>query len=321
MNASSAHWPNDHTRREIDCAAAPRSLILDPGNPVDRWTMVTRVGTASRRGALSLTVALALAWPARAQAAAPEPERSASETSAAPSPAAKVDLDLSALEPIDPSVRADLAKQIHASVEPIVREHGLDPEKIHIDVAWRDADQFDYTVDIEFAEHDRVAARKHEISSGPNTEQGELAELIAANLGRFLDEWEGERAALQPAPDSRPSPIVDPGPSELPRPRALGRVGWTGVGLLIAGVGVAATGGALLGVDRTPHPDRATQLRDWQPAGYGLLATGGALLVTGVVMVVVDAVPRARARRSAKNAAVTPTLGPTHAGAVLKFRF
>ena len=107
----------------------------------------------------------------------------------------------------------------------------------------------------------------------------------------------------------------------MPRPRALGRVGWTGVGLLIAGAGAAATGGALLGVDRTPHPEQATQLRDWRPAGYGLLATGGALLVTGIVLVVVDAVPRARARRSARSAAITPALGPRHAGVQLRFRF
>jgi hypothetical protein len=315
MNAPCAHWPNDHAHREIDCAAAPRSRILDPGIPVDRWTMVTRVGTASRRGTLALTVALALAWPARTHAAASESSASTSE------PAAKVDLDLSALEPIDPSVRADLAKQIHAAVEPIVRAHGLPSEKIHLDVAWRDADEFDYTVDIAFDADAGVSASKREVSSGPNTEQGELAELIAGNLERFLGDWETERAAVPPPVVPGPGPIVDDRPSDLPPPRALGRVGWTGVGLLLAGVAGAATGGALVGVDRTPHPDRATELRDWQPAGYGLLATGGALVVTGIVLVVVDAVPRARARRAAKNAAIAPVLGPTHAGVRLRFRF
>ena len=310
MNATDAGWPNDHDRREIDCAVPPRCPILDPGKPVDR---------GAHKGVLACGVALALLLPDVAGAAAPSEPTSAAPTSQGP----KVDLDLSGLEPIDPSVRGDLAKQIHAAVEPVVRAHSLAAEKIHLDVAWRDADAFDYIVDVSFDAEGELEARKHGISTGPNTEQGELADVIAAGLERYLGEWETDRdAALAAAPAAGPTTTpADSPPTDVPRPRPLGRVGWTGVGLLIAGVGAAATGGGLLGVGETPDPDEATQLRDWKPAGYGLLATGAALVVTGIVLVVVDAVPRARARRGRGKTAFSPEFGPRHAGASLRFRF
>jgi hypothetical protein len=293
---------------------APRSLILDPGNLVDRWTMASRIGAAALAGALALA-------PTSARAFAPE-------QAPATTPAAqgtKVDLDLSALEPIDPSVRADLAKQIHNAVETVVRAHGVPADKIHLDISWRDADAFDYLVDVVFDEHSVVSERKHGMSTGPDTEQGELADVVAAGLERYLGEWdsdrtrEEERLAEERRRQSHPPPDTV---SRMAPPRALGRVGWTGVALLVAGAGAAAAGGALVGVGETPEPDAATKLRDWKPAGYGLLATGGALLVTGIVLVVVDAVPRARARRSGRsNTTVAPALGRGHAGVHLHFRF
>lgn len=318
MNAAEAEWPIDHHDREIGCAAPRGYPILDAGEPVDRCRTARRALRGSRRGVLACGLALALAWPEIARAAEPS-----ETTSAAPSSQAKVDLDLSGLEPIDPAVRQDLAKQIHAAVEPIVKAHALPAAKIHLDVAWRDADAFDYIVDVGFDAEAGVDARTRKISTGPNTEQGELAEVIAAGLERYLGEWDGDReaaAAAAPAPAPVATPTDAP-PSDMPAPRPLGRVGWTGVGLLIAGTAAAATGGGLLGIGETPDPDDATQLRDWKPAGYGLLATGGAFVVTGIVLVVVDAVPRARARRGRGKTAFAPEVGPRHAGASLRFRF
>ncbi|HET6583734.1 MAG TPA: hypothetical protein VFG69_09805 [Nannocystaceae bacterium] len=263
---------------------------------------------------------LALA-PAGARAGAPDAAAPTSSTAQGE----KVDLDLSGLEPIDPSVRADLAKQIHAAVENIVAQHGVPAEKIHLDVAWRDADQFDYAVGVVFDKHGVLTERKHGTSTGPDTEQGELADVVAANLERYLGEWDAARAreeerlaALRAAEGAQTHDVAP----ELPRPRRLGRLGWTGVALVVAGAGATAAGGALVGVGETPEPDAATKLRDWKPAGYGLLATGGALLVTGIVLVVVDAVPRARARRSGgSHAMLAPALGRRHAGVQLRFRF
>lgn len=323
MKAATCQWPNDQARgavkanqsdREIDCARGPGSAILDGGNLVDRWTMASRIGAAALAGVLALAPAGARAF---------SPEDAPATTPATPSP--KVDLDLSGLEPIDPSVRADLAKQIHAAVESVVRGHGVPAEKIHLDVAWRDAEAFDYVVDIVFDQHGLLAERKHGTSTGPETEQGELADQVALVLERHLGEWDADRAREEKrlAAVRARERIVEPDmPTALPRPRALGRIGWTGVALLVAGAGATAAGGALVGVGETLEPHAATKLRDWKPAGYGLLATGGALLVTGIVLVVVDAVPRARARRSARSSpTVAPALGPRHVGVQLGFRF
>ncbi len=310
MNSVDAGWPKDHDGREIDCAAPPRCRILDRGKAVDRGPY---------RGMRAWGVALALACPSVARAAEPAEPKSTAPATQGP----KIDLDLSGLEPIDPSVRGDLAKQIHAAVESVVRAHDLPAEKIHLDVAWRDADVFDYSVTIAFDADADVDAKERTTSTGPNTEQGELAEVVAAALERYLGEWDADRdaAAAAAVPAGPTSTPPNASPTDLPRPSALGRVGWTGVGLLIAGVGAAATGGGLLAVGETPHPDEATRLRDWKPAGYGLLASGGALVVTGIVLVVVDAVPRARARRGRAKTTFSPDFGPRHAGASVRIRF
>jgi hypothetical protein len=318
MNASHADWPNDRPALEIDCTPGAHRSILDTGTRVDRCRTASRLGGARRCVALALAVALG--GSAQARASAPG---DATLESAPPASGPKIDLDLSGLEPIDPSVRADIAKQIRAAVEPVVQAHALPADKIHLDVAWRDADAFDYIVEIAFDADGEMEAKQHGLSTGPNTEQGELAEVIAAGLERYLAEWDDARVqadsdAVTPAP---PSETLEP--VDVPPPRRLGRVGWTGVGLVIAGVGAAATGGALVGIGETPDPDRATKLRDWKPAGYGLLASGGALLLTGIVLVVVDAVPRARARRSRgdRRTSIVPAFGPRHAGVHLSISF
>jgi len=286
-------------------------------SPILESGVASRIEHGGR--ALACALALALAMPTSAFAFEPA-------TAAAPSQAAKVDLDLSGLEPIDPALRADLAKRIHAATEPVVRGQSLPADKIHLIVVWRDADAFDYKVDVVLDAEGGVAERKHVISTGPNTEEGELADVIAAGLERYLGEWQGaydrEQERLRKEKETQDAGPIAPSPrpadvTPMPKQRRLGKVGWTGVGLAIAGAGAMATGGALAGIRTTPDPDDATQLRDWRPAGYGLLATGGALLLTGVILVAVDASKRSRARR----AAVAPVLGPKQAGVQLRMHF
>lgn len=339
MNRAADHWPNDHFPPQNavagvvarDCAAGgsqrnasrrggcrDRCHAASP-SPILESSVAGHGSTMQGWGrAVACALALAVAMPTTAGAFEPAPTTSSS-------PATKVDLDLSGLEPIDPSVRADLAKRIHTAAEPVVKEHALAPDRIHLAVLWMNADNFDYKVELSFDAVDGVPARQHTIYTGKDTEEGELAEAIAANLERYLGEWQVEydreqkrlRAQALTEPTTTTTTRDEPPPKDLQKERKLGKVGWTGVGLAIAGAGAMATGGALAGIRTTPDPDDATQLRDWRPAGYGLLATGGALLITGVILVAVDATTRARGRR----AAVAPVLGPRTAGVQLRMRF
>jgi len=220
-------------------------------------------------------------------------------------PQASVDLDLGGLEPIDPGVRSDLAKAIHAGLAASLARSGFPNAKVHVDVAWRDPTAVDYAVRIHLDAHGGARARDQPATTGPDASTNGLAEVVAAALERALDERSRELVnapTVITTPD-RGVPDVGPPPTHAaPRPvqRALGPKGWAGVGLAIAGAAGVAVGGGLVGLGAIAVPGDAPRLRDWRPAGWSLLAIGGASLVGGTVMAVVDARSRRNGRVSVR---------------------
>lgn len=91
-----------------------------------------------------------------------------------------------------------------------------------------------------------------------------------------------------------PKPIMD----EPPPSRALGRLGWAGVGLVAGGVVGLVTGITMtaIGTRMQVSPDDSAQLvgKDYSTPGVPTLIVGGGLLSTGIVFLLFD---RRRARK------------------------
>lgn len=218
---------------------------------------------------------------------------------ATPSPPAvqdRMSLDLTGLEPLDPQMGADLARQVHSTAAVVIAQHGVPAAKIHLAIRWRNVDAFDYETVIEIDEHQGQPKRRDVRSTGPDTEQGELGEVVEASLRRELLAWTRERDRVRPTESVVEPESVDRPP---PRDRALGTMGWVGVGALAAGVCSLGAGIGLLVLDTTPHPDQPTKLRSWQPGGIAFSVVGGVALVTGAALVGVDVRRHAKTRRTA----------------------
>ena len=208
----------------------------------------------------------------------------------------RMSIDLTGLEPLDPQLGADLARQIHSTAAVVIAQYGVPAAKIHLAIRWRDVDAFDYETVIELDEHQGQPKRRDVRSTGPDAEQGELGEVVEASLRRELLAWTRERDRIRPPEDVVESESIEEPP---PRDRALGTMGWLGVGALAAGVCSLGAGIGLLVLDTTPHPDQPAKLRSWQPGGIGLSAVGGVALVTGAALVGVDGRRHAKSRRAA----------------------
>jgi hypothetical protein len=246
---------------------------------------------------------------------APHPARELALAGAPGSERRVIDLDLTGLEPIDPGVRAELAQAIHDALARPLAAHSVSPTAIHVDVRWHDHDDLDYAVRLHVDAHDTAVAFDRTLTSGPDATASALGEMIAANLERAL----AERAPGAVAPADKPAvtvrPTVDAPPPARTRSRSLGRLGWTGVGLAIAGAAGVGTGVALVVIGFTPDSHYAFALRDWHPAGYALLGLGGSAIVAGSVMAIVGA------RRSQRRIALAPTKLPRGAGVTVRVRF
>ena len=154
---------------------------------------------------------------------------------------------------------------------------------------------------------------------------GEHSDEVETFIGKLEAQIEGLGAELEEHPNEQPT---DPGPAastpDNDRKGALGPMGFAGIGL--AGVG-ALGGGSLVAVglisrqrlvdqraDELDHPafddDRDaeydTNIAKAQTMTYVAAGVGGALLVTGIVLIAVDAAKRKKGR----SLAIRPRLGP-----------
>jgi hypothetical protein len=253
----------------------------------------------------------------------PSPGRATESTSRAVAPAEPqdsdgIELDLTGLEPIDPGLRAEVAKAIHATAAEVVARHELPAEKIHVRVAWQDQADVDYAIRIHIDAHEWMAASDHPATTGPDASASGLTDVIAAALERALADWSRRHDANRPAatPVSTVTPAsVTAADDDAARVRRLGRVGWAGVGLAIAGAGSVAGGVAAVVIGRTVDPDDAFRLRDWRYTGYALIGIGSAAIIAGSVMAIVDS----RKRRRSRSGTAMLVPAPMHRGAAVAF--
>lgn len=237
-------------------------------------------------------------WLSLSPAPAATPVRPAGAATNAPR--GSVELDLGGLEPIDPGVRSELAKAIHAALADVLEDSELPPETVHVAIAWQDPTAVDYAVRIHIDATGDAPPSDLPATTGPDASTAELAEVVAAALDRAMSE-RARRLVRSSAPVAAVDPDVPPPKPTAPRRRATPRsLRWAGIGLVIAGATGVAVGGGLVGLGTPAIPGDAPRLRDWRPAGYSLVAIGGAALVSGTVLAVVDARRRHAARVSVR---------------------
>ncbi|HLT38605.1 MAG TPA: hypothetical protein VK034_20095 [Enhygromyxa sp.] len=108
-------------------------------------------------------------------------------------------------------------------------------------------------------------------------------------------------------------------------PKAIGPLGFAGVGVTVVGVGVTIGGAVEWSRGRVYEQSagyyRATG-KDHGPLGYALVGVGAAATVAGLVMLGVDAGRRAKLRKQARShVLVIPSISPSNAGIGIIGRF
>lgn len=116
---------------------------------------------------------------------------------------------------------------------------------------------------------------------------------------------------------------IDEDPAKVDRPRRLGPLGYTGIGLVVLGAGALA-GGIPLAL-REPTPNLAGEsdagtatltLVSTRPPGIAMAVGGGAVLLAGAALLIAD-----RVKRRSATAVVVPTVGPRLVGASVSVGF
>lgn len=151
---------------------------------------------------------------------------------------------------------------------------------------------------------------------------------IAQRLGRYAASTAGWLSTHEDEGEDPPSADVFPPPLESKPstpPPFKHTLRWVGLGVGVAGLALGVTGGVLFS-QIEDEPTFENDERTLQPVRkHGaivppvLMGVGGAALVTGVVLVVIDA-KRAKAARPRK-ASVSPWVTPNHVGLSLAGRF
>lgn len=262
----------------------------------------------------ALGPAFALTHAGQRDAAAPT---RASGGSSTPAPdngqSAGPTIDLRGLEPLDPQMRADLEQAILRKSAPVIARYAVPAAKIRVTIAWHDVATFDYALVLEIAPHDGRPAQQDRRSTGKDSEQGELGDMVEAALERQLDDWTRARDQALAATPPPPTPVAPPTtpPERTDRVRPLGAMGWVGIGSLVAGAAGLGVGVGLLLREPSPHPTDETKLRSWKPGGIGFAVAGGVALLAGATLVGIDARRHAQRRRAT---ALAPWAGRGTAG-------
>jgi hypothetical protein len=138
--------------------------------------------------------------------------------------------------------------------------------------------------------------------------EGELVQKVEGTLTEAASHLPRHEAAPAPAPTPRSSP-----PSDRER-SPLGKLGKTGIGLLVGGTLVAGVGIGLAAAPPRIKEDAPLEKTTTRPPGYALIGIGAAALITGAILLSLD-------RTKAKRTTVAPTFSRSTALVVLSGRF
>lgn len=145
--------------------------------------------------------------------------------------------------------------------------------------------------------------------------EGELVQKVEATLAEAASHLPRHETAASPAPVPPPSAAArkPETQSDADRPR-LGKLGKTGIGLLVGGTVLTGIGIGLAVAQPRVKEDEPLEKTTTRPPGYALVGVGAATLITGAVLLSID---RTKARRTA----VAPSFGRGTAGVVWSGRF
>ena len=154
---------------------------------------------------------------------------------------------------------------------------------------------------------------------------------IARQAPVLVEAIEAVRAAKTNGSDEHPPPagdgdgdVSDPPPVQL-TPKAIGPLGFTGIGFTVAGLG-AIVGGAVE-LSRGNDYEQSEGYRrvtgtDHSPVGYVLTGVGAVATTAGLVMLGVDLGRRAKQRKQARpHVHIIPSISPASAGVTFVGRF
>lgn len=142
-------------------------------------------------------------------------------------------------------------------------------------------------------------------------------------LGKIDDQHAQVLAGLERAlalVQQRPQPANedDPPVEGTKQPKAIGALGYGGIGVAALGIGALVAGGVEFGRgkiydDRTRIANELTFV-DHRPVGGALLGVGGVVVAAGVTMLVVDLVRASKRRQQPHAGLAIPLLGPSMLG-------
>jgi hypothetical protein len=227
---------------------------------------------------------------------------------------------------IDASAFGDLAGHIEDETRrlagPSVDAHVLDPARIRVVIERLGtsdgelATSFDHAIAVWIDDEPFGAAATPAVHA--DCRACGSAELIDATVATIEQALSRRHARINPRPRPvapQPRPAAAPvQPRDVAEMRPLGPLGKFGiVGLSLGAVAILG-GGALAGIEQIRPLRDKSRVYDLRTAGYTTLALGSAALVTGAIMLAID-------RRPVRPTAVSPALGPRHAGVSIHGRF
>lgn len=280
-----------------------------------RPPLMSRSLIRSTATALALTLCAGVGAPPNALAAEPRVPAPTLLKQAAPEPTpvpSRVGLrvDTKALgadaDPIGTKVR-DQAKLVFDQDGVLEPLDDQDPVIVVVVERARNSEDPGYVIGFSIEQGEDVvpgSARQSDCSLCTRTE---LIERIESELPKLLDlagEVQVDRSGGED--DGGDEGGEDEGPEDGGGEpvKAIGPLGFAGIGLGVVGLGGIGAGVALVVKGVEPIPNEGGQFKNYRTPGNVILAVGGAALIAGVVMIALDVSKRKKQRRGQPGARV-----------------
>lgn len=176
-------------------------------------------------------------------------------------------------------------------------------------VSWAgDDDSTDVLIEVEVSTPDTPSETRSFVCKDCKFAPG-AAERIIEEMPTLVPLLERPSPAESSSPEEKP-----PTEDDQPKKRPLSAVGWSGVAIGVAGLGLIGGGAFLLSRKETNITSDmqgrrfSTDTHPMRVPGIALAAVGGAAFVAGLTMVIVDA-KRQKKRNNKASVAVLPSLG------------
>lgn len=263
----------------------------------------------------ALAAALAVAAPAEATA-----------------PTVQVDNDLSQL-PTD-EVTEDLGRWLLEDQTKVLQEGGVEvsdtsPKTIRVVVRMYGENNLNYEATVTLVEEGQAEPRAERVLQCEACSETELVAKVVGEVARvsglvvYAANQEPASEDEDPSTsDADPTPAA--GSDEDPKLKPIGPVGYTGIGLGVAGLAAAVVGAVYVARgDRVSGADSTMFDRSEDNPSFGtpMLGVGIGVLVVGAIMVGVDVGRRAKQRRGQDTKRVSLDARPGYAGLSLRGRF